>query len=82
MKHWMLFLLVLSLTPLQGQENEVTAEEIPEVRDSLGQILDPRYREDQFYLGMNFNLLLNFPEGVSQNGLSYGYREDLLGTFP
>lgn len=36
-----------------------------------------RYREDQFYLGISYNVLLNYPGGVSQNGLSYG----LLGGF-
>jgi hypothetical protein len=68
--------------PLQGQENEVTATEIAEVRDSLGHLLNPRYREDQFYLGINFNLLLNFPEGVSQNGLSYGLQGGFIRDFP
>jgi hypothetical protein len=82
MKHWILFLFSFSLISLQGQETDVDAVEIPEVRDSLGQILNPRYREDQFYLGVNFNLLLNFPEGVTQNGLSYGLQGGFIRDFP
>jgi hypothetical protein len=69
MKHWMLFLLCLPVFVLQGQE----AGERP---------LEELYREDQFYVGINFNLLLNFPQDVSQNGLSYGLQGGFIRDIP
>jgi hypothetical protein len=69
MKHWMLFLLCLPVFALQGQE----AGERP---------LEARYREDQFYLGINFNLFLNFPDEASQNGLSYGLQGGFIRDIP
>ncbi len=38
---------------------------------------DPKYLEDQFYLGVSYNILLNRPQGVSMRSLSYG----LFGGF-
>jgi hypothetical protein len=38
---------------------------------------DSLYLEDQFYVGVTYNLLLNKPTGVTQRNLSYG----LLGGF-
>lgn len=49
------------------------AQEI--VVDTAG--LDPHYLEDQFYVGLTYNFVLNKPEGVSQRSLSYG----LMGGF-
>ncbi len=69
MKHWMVFLFCLSFLALQGQE----PIEVP---------LDERYREDQFYMGISFNLLLDFPEDVSQNGLSYGLQGGFIRDIP
>ncbi len=45
------------------------------VVDSTG--LDPNYLEDQFYVGLTYNFVLNKPEGVTQRSLSYG----LMGGF-
>ncbi len=39
--------------------------------------VDTRYLEDQFYVGLTYNFLLNKPEGVTQRSLSYG----LMGGF-
>ncbi len=44
--------------------------------------LQERYREDQFYLGITFNALLKFPEGASQNGLSYGLQGGFIRDIP
>ena len=44
--------------------------------------LDEGYREDQFYLGINFNLLLNFPQDASQNSLSYGLQGGFIRDIP
>jgi hypothetical protein len=38
---------------------------------------DAKYLEDQFYLGINYNILGNKPSNVSQSSLSYG----LMGGF-
>ena len=39
--------------------------------------VDDKYLEDQFYVGLTYNFLLNKPEGVNQRSLSYG----LMGGF-
>jgi hypothetical protein len=69
MKHWVLFLLWLPLFPVWGQE----PREVP---------FQERYREDQFYLGITYNALLKFPEGASQNGLSYGLQGGVIRDIP
>lgn len=43
---------------------------------------DEFYREDQFYMGVTYNLLLDLPGGVSQNGLSYGLQGGFIRDFP
>jgi len=40
------------------------------------------YREDQFYMGVTYNILLDMPDGVSQNGLSYGLQGGVIRDFP
>lgn len=69
MKYWILFLFCLPVFQLQGQQTR----EVP---------FEERYREDQFYLGVSFNVLLDFPEDVSQNGLSYGLQGGFIRDFP
>ncbi len=39
--------------------------------------VDSLYREDQFYFGLNINLLGDLPEGVSQSGFAGG----IIGGF-
>ena len=80
MKQWMISFR-LSLISLQGQEFD--RGDTPEpLRLRSSQVHHPKYREDQFYLGINFNLLLDFPEGVNQNGLSYGFQGGFIRDFP
>ena len=43
---------------------------------------DTLYREDQFYLGLTYNRLLNRPTSISQNGLSIGVSAGFLRDFP
>ncbi|HEA28839.1 MAG TPA: PorT family protein [Leeuwenhoekiella sp.] len=45
-------------------------------------ITDPYYREDQFYLAITFNLLVNKPEGISQNGFSGGLHLGFIRDMP
>lgn len=60
-----------------AQNPSVTREEnaIPEVIDSL-------YREDQFYLGLSFNLLTSEPPKFSQNGFSGGVHLGFIRDMP
>ncbi len=67
-----IFILLLSLLSLQsiiGQENIITEA------DSL-------YREDQFYLGVTYNLIGKLPEGMSQNGFSSGFHIGFIRDMP
>lgn len=44
--------------------------------------LDHRYREDQFYAGVNYNLLASVPSNVNLNGLSGGVHFGFLRDMP
>ena len=59
----------------QDAEKEITVKE-----DSL--IVDNRYREDQFYLGVTFNLLTNKPANMEQNGFSGGLHLGFIRDMP
>lgn len=43
---------------------------------------DLKYREDQFYVGLTFNLLDKMPKGVSQSGFSGGIHAGFIRDFP
>ncbi|PHS10541.1 MAG: hypothetical protein COA88_02010 [Kordia sp.] len=43
---------------------------------------DPKYREDQFYVGISYNFLENKPSGMSQQGLSGGLHLGFVRDFP
>ena len=49
--------------------------------DSL-KVTDQRYREDQFYISVTYNLLQNAPNGISQNGFSTGFHLGFIRDFP
>lgn len=66
-----IILAVLAMTPLLRAQ---TAEESLEV--------NPRYFEDQFYLGLTYNFLLKKPEEVKQQNLSYGLRGGFIKDIP
>jgi hypothetical protein len=44
--------------------------------------IDSLYREDQFYLGLTYNILNNKPQTVSQNSFSAGLSFGFLRDFP
>lgn len=44
--------------------------------------LDQKYREDQFYIGVTFNLLTNKPQALSQNGFSGGLHLGYIRDMP
>lgn len=44
--------------------------------------VDSLYREDQFYIGVTYNLLGNLPSGISQNGFSSGFHLGFIRDMP
>lgn len=67
-----LSLLFLTLVSFLG----VAQDSIPQTtKDSL-------YREDQFYVGVTYNLPLNLPSGASIRGLSGGFQFGFLRDMP
>lgn len=70
-----LFLIIFAISfiiPAGAQESVNIA---PTVIDSL-------YREDQFYIGLTFHLLHDFPDEASQKGFSGGFHAGLIRDFP
>lgn len=60
-------------------------EEAKRKRDSTNvtvTVIDSLYREDQFYIGLTYNLLQNNPDGVSQNSFSSGLHLGFLRDMP
>jgi len=45
-------------------------------------ILDSLYREDQFYIGVTYNLFLNRPRTISQSGFSGGLHVGFMRDMP
>lgn len=43
---------------------------------------DSRYLEDQFYIGLTYNILLDKPENVDQRNLSYGLQGGFIKDIP
>jgi len=50
------------------------------VTDSVS--VDNRYLEDQFYIGLTYNFLLNKPNAIGQQSLSYGLRGGFIKDIP
>jgi len=44
--------------------------------------MDQNYLEDQFYLGITYNFILDKPENVSQRNLSYGLQAGFVKDIP
>jgi len=44
--------------------------------------VDDKYREDQFYISVTYNLLGKKPEGISQNGFSSGFHLGFIRDMP
>lgn len=60
-------------------------EEAKRKRDSTNTtvtVMDSLYREDQFYIGLTYNLLQKRPDGVSQNSFSTGLHIGFLRDMP
>ncbi|MCB0381827.1 MAG: PorT family protein [Psychroserpens sp.] len=72
-----LFFLVLSCYITHGQSFTDSSK----AADTLA-VVDDRYREDQFYVSVTYNLLGNKPDGVSQSGFSSGYHFGFIRDMP
>ena len=67
------FLLFL---PLMGISQEKINDTIADTN------VDTRYREDQFYFGITYNIPMNAPSGMSSIGLSGGLQGGFLRDMP
>lgn len=70
MKH-LLILLVLTLFSVNLFSQDITGK----VKDSL-------YKEDQFYLGITYNVLGNQPSGLKQRSFSLGFHLGYIKDMP
>ena len=53
----------------------------PAIEDSL-EAVDSLYLEDQYYIGISYNIMQNRPVDVSQRNLSYGLRLGFIRDLP
>ncbi len=61
----------------------VLANQLLIAQDGISKIeLDSLYREDQFYVGVTYNLLGNLPSEISQNGFSSGFHLGFIRDMP
>lgn len=74
-----LLLLFLFTLPLAAQ---VVPDDVVVPKDSLLPIADPKYREDQFYASIAYNLLQGKPPGFSQNSFSSNLTVGFLRDMP
>jgi len=68
MKRYTLFLILGFTINLCAQEN--------------AEVEDFKYLEDQFYLGITYNFILNKPSGVNQGNFSYGLQGGFIKDIP
>lgn len=71
MKSILIFILFLFLAPMVWAQGLDTIKPI----DSL-------YKEDQFYIGITYNLLGKTPNGLSQSGFSSGFNFGFIKDMP
>lgn len=72
MKYIFLFIFLILVIP------EFNAQEIHSKSDDL----DALYKEDQFYIGVTYNLIGKKPSGLSQNGFSSGFHFGFIKDMP
>lgn len=70
------FFCLLFLIPIIGFSQE-EIENSSKVTNA-----DLRYREDQFYFGITYNILINAPAGINSRGLSGGLSAGFLRDMP
>ncbi|ETN94432.1 porin family protein [Zhouia amylolytica] len=60
----------------------VVSSHAQELDSLLNRAPDTKYLEDQFYIGIGYNALLNKPEGIKQSSLSYGLHFGFIKDIP
>ena len=78
MRH--LFLILSSLTLMTSFAQKEVGETVLDT--TFYSKVDSLYREDQFYVGITYNVLTNLPTGVGQNGFSSGISAGFLRDMP
>ena len=73
MKPFSLIIVILLLLPGLSWSQDLEEETKP---------LDERYREDQFYFGVTYNLLRRMPADMAQNGFSGGFHFGFIRDMP
>ncbi|WP_298904343.1 porin family protein [uncultured Psychroserpens sp.] len=58
------------------------AQEVISSENASDSIVDKKYREDQFYISVTYNLLGKKLDGVSQNGFSSGFHFGFIRDMP
>lgn len=53
-----------------------------QVQEEDVKVLDEKYREDQFYFGVTYNLLRQMPSDMAQNGFSGGFHFGFIRDMP
>jgi hypothetical protein len=69
------FICFFSIATISWAQSDFQAETI---NDSI----DTKYKEDQFYFGVTYNVLGNMPSGVSQSGFSSGFQLGFIKDMP
>lgn len=75
-----IILFSFAVSSLFAQEEDTTLVEVK--LDSLPPVADPKYREDQFYASISYNLMQGKPPGYSQNRFSTGITVGFLRDMP
>ncbi|WP_298419209.1 porin family protein [uncultured Kordia sp.] len=65
-----------------GLQYVAAQEENERVVTIIDTLPDNNYREDQFYIGVTYNILQSRPSGISQNNLSNGLHLGVIRDFP
>lgn len=76
----LVFSLFFLCAILKGFGQQLT-DSIQTQNDSLT-VVDNKYREDQFYVSVTYNLLSNSPDGLSQRGFSSGFHFGFIRDMP
>lgn len=60
----------------------ISQENIKAVDTTNTKVIDTKYKEDQFYLGLTYNLLDKMPSEMSQHGFSAGFSFGFIKDIP
>ena len=77
MRYLIIIVTFLKVSTSFAQENRTTTS----IDSTFFTKVDSLYREDQFYVGITYNVLTNLPKGIRQNGfsseISVGFLRDM-----